>query len=193
MRWPPWSSQPSSEPSNQDRTSRPYRPQSDAGLTDRERASHRNADLCPYCGQTGHGARSCLAKRPNIPWSTTLNSADWSHYTLPSTVIPTLALTTTILVSLHVYRSYLRRIPGASSISPSFWRKRSLYGTVTSVGDGDNFRVFHTPGGLLAGWGWMWGRKVPKGRALKDRTVSYASTLWRWRPCLRRRYSGEIC
>jgi len=36
-----------------------------------------------------------------------------------------------------------------------------MFGTATSVGDGDNFRFYHTPGGRLLGWGWMPGRKVP--------------------------------
>jgi endonuclease YncB( thermonuclease family) len=42
----------------------------------------------------------------------------------------------------------------------SFFRKRSLYGVVTSVGDADNFHFYHTPGGILGGWGWL--RHVPK-------------------------------
>ena len=106
-------------------------------------------------------------------WTQPLNSIDWSHYTSPRALIPTLILTSTILLSIRVHTIYLRRIPAASSIAPSFWRRRSLFGYVTSVGDGDNFRIFHTPGGRWAGWGWMWGRGIPVGRAeLKDRTVS---------------------
>jgi hypothetical protein len=87
-------------------------------------------------------------------------------------VIPTLLLTTTILVSVRLYRSYLRRIPEATYIRPGFFRKRSLFGTVTRVGDADNFHLFHTPGGRLAGWGWMRGRKIPEEKkALKGNTV----------------------
>lgn len=42
------------------------------------------------------------------------------------------------------------------------------------MGDGDNFRLFHTPGGRLTGWEWMPGRKVPtKREELKDRTVRF--------------------
>lgn len=37
-----------------------------------------------------------------------------------------------------------------------------MFGQATSVGDGDNFRLYHTPGGRLLGWGWMPGRKVPQ-------------------------------
>lgn len=102
------------------------------------------------------------------PWSWT----DWAHYTDPRTVIPTIILTGTALLLASFHRSYLRRIPQAASIQPAFWRRRSLLGRVTSVGDGDNFRLFHTPGGRLAGWGWMPGRRVPEKREdLKDKTV----------------------
>ena len=112
-------------------------------------------------------------KKDKAKWIDSLNVTDWSHYTDPRNVIPVVLLTSTCLLSAHLYRSYLRRIPQAVSIRPSFWRRRSLFGKVTSVGDGDNFRVFHTPGGLLAGWGWLPGRKVPTTRdLLKDNTVS---------------------
>jgi hypothetical protein len=74
------------------------------------------------------------------------------------------------LGALQLYANYLRRIPGAAFVRPSFFRSRSLFGRVTSVGDGDNFHLFHTPGGKAVGWGWL--RKVPETRKeLKDRTV----------------------
>lgn len=57
------------------------------------------------------------------------------------------------------YKRYLRRIPNIEHVKPRMYRKRSIYGYVTRVGDGDNFRMFHTPGGLFMGWGWMPGRK----------------------------------
>ena len=114
-----------------------------------------------------------------IGWNESLNAIDWAHYSEPQAVIPTLLLTGTTLLLIHLYRSYLRRIPEAASIQPAFFRRRSLYGRVTSVGDGDNFRLFHTPGGRLSGWGWMPGRRVPEKREdLKDRTVG-VSVLWR--------------
>jgi hypothetical protein len=110
-------------------------------------------------------------KRP-VSWTESLNATDWSHYTDPRTIIPTLLLTTTILASVRVYRSYLRRIPGAGHIRPGFFRRRSLFGIVTRVGDGDNFHLFHTPGGRLTGWGWMPWRKLPEKKAdLKGNTV----------------------
>ncbi|KAI9828773.1 MAG: putative endonuclease lcl3 [Thelocarpon impressellum] len=111
-------------------------------------------------------------KKAQVAWTDTLNATDWKHYTDPRTVGPTILLTSTTLLLIHLYRSYLRRIPEAASISPGFFRRRSLFGRVTSVGDGDNFRMFHTPGGRLAGWGWMPGRRVPEKREdLKDRTI----------------------
>jgi len=113
-------------------------------------------------------------KRKPVKWSETLNTTDWSHYTDPRNVIPVVLLTATVLGSYSFYRSYLRRIPQANFIQPGFWRKRSLFGRVTRVGDGDNFRLFHTPGGRLGGWGWFPGRIVPKEKkVLQDKTVGY--------------------
>ncbi|KAI9845786.1 MAG: putative endonuclease lcl3 [Thelocarpon superellum] len=110
-------------------------------------------------------------RRP-VAWTESLNTTDWTHYTEPRQVIPTLLLTGTTLLLIHLYRSYLRRIPEAANIQPAFFRRRSLFGRVTSVGDGDNFRLFHTPGGRLSGWGWLPGRMVPEKREdLKDRTI----------------------
>lgn len=105
-------------------------------------------------------------------WAENLNSTNWTHYLEPRNLIPTLILTATTLALVRFYRNYLRRIPKATNIQPAFFRRRSLLGRVTSVGDGDDFRMFHTPGGRLAGWEWMPGRKVPtKREELKDRTV----------------------
>ncbi|TGO47581.1 hypothetical protein BCON_0271g00020 [Botryotinia convoluta] len=112
------------------------------------------------------------ATRSSFSWGDNLNATDWQHYKDPRTLIPTILLTTTILVSTRFYRSYLRRIPEAAYIRPGFFRKRSLFGTVTRVGDADNFHLFHTPGGRLAGWGWMPGRKMlPEGKDLKNKTI----------------------
>jgi hypothetical protein len=75
------------------------------------------------------------------------------------------------LISLRFYKGYLRRIPNAERIPPTFLRKRSIFGRVTSVGDGDNFHVFHTPGGRLSGWGWA--RRVPQQKVdLRGQTAS---------------------
>lgn len=74
--------------------------------------------------------------------------------------------------AFYIYYNFFRRIPSASYIRPSFFRKRSLFGRVTRVGDGDGFHLYHTPGGKFVGWGWL--RKVPESRKqLKERTVCW--------------------
>jgi len=95
---------------------------------------------------------------------------DWHAFLEPQTLIPTIVLTTACLGAYKFYSSYLRRLPAAGSIGPGYLRKRSVFGKVTSVGDGDNFRIYHTPGGWIAGWGWL--RSVPTDKkSLKSNTV----------------------
>lgn len=103
---------------------------------------------------------------------------DWKAFTEPRTLISSLVLTSGILVAIRFQRRFLRRFPDAPSISPSWLRRRTVFGKVTSVGDGDNFRIYHTPGGRLAGWGWLPWKKVPTNKKeLKDQTVSHAINL----------------
>ena len=117
-------------------------------------------------------------RKNRVQWTDSLNATDWRHYTDPRTVVPGVLLATAILLSARVYRSYIRRIPEAAQIRPGFFRNRSLFGTVTRVGDGDGFHLFHQPGGRLTGWGWFPGRKVPKKRTdLKGNTVYLTSPL----------------
>lgn len=121
-------------------------------------------------GATENGSGDKAEKHPSS-WTKELNSKDW-RLTDPRTLLSTAILTTSILVSIRFYRSYLKRIPEASYIRPAFFRKRSLFGTVTRVGDADNFHLFHQPGGRLAGWGWLAGRRVlPEKKGLKNQTV----------------------
>ncbi|KAI1357515.1 SNase-domain-containing protein [Xylaria arbuscula] len=120
--------------------------------------------------QGSASSKDDVSSRRPVSWADSLNGTDWEHYKHPRNWIPTLLVTTTVVASLQIYRSYLRRIPGAVHVQPSFFRKRSLFGKVTSVGDGDNFHMFHTPGGRLTGWGWL--RQVPTKRSeLKNRTI----------------------
>lgn len=110
-------------------------------------------------------------KKP-VKWTDSLNATNWSHYTEPRNVIPTLLLTGTALFLVRIYKTYLRRIPSTEYIKPDSFRRRSLFGVVTSVGDADNFRLYHTPGGRLAGWGWFPGMKIPRKReGLASKTV----------------------
>ena len=99
--------------------------------------------------------------------------SSWDAYKQPQTIVATVILTTLLLSSSRFYKTYLRRIPEATDIKPGFFRKRSIFGKVTSVGDGDNFRLYHTPGGLLSGWHWLPWRTVPKDKKeLRGQTVS---------------------
>lgn len=103
-------------------------------------------------------------------WNESLNVKNWDHYTDPRTWVPALVSTTVIFGGLRIYRIYLRRISNVDYVFPHYYRKRTLFGKVTSVGDGDGFHLFHTPGGRLAGWGWL--RKIPTTRkTLKGQTV----------------------
>jgi hypothetical protein len=108
-----------------------------------------------------------------------LKSQDWaSAATDPATIGTSLALTACTVAFLRFYKSYLRRIPTVNHIKPDYFRRRSLFGQVTSVGDADNFRLFHTPGGRIAGWGWLPWKKVPTTReGLAKNTVSFAQCL----------------
>ncbi|EAW08385.1 thermonuclease family protein [Aspergillus clavatus NRRL 1] len=105
-------------------------------------------------------------------WESSVTAIDWAAFAEPRTIIPTVILTSGFLGAFHIHRRYLRRFPDAGSITPSHFRRRSLLGRVTSVGDGDNFRLYHTPGGRLAGWGWLPWKKVPTSKKeLRDKTV----------------------
>lgn len=88
----------------------------------------------------------------------------------PSTLLSTALLTTCVFAGLHVYKTYLRRIPNVSHLKPAYYRSRSVFGRVTAVGDADNFRLYHTPGGRFLGW--HWAREVPSVRKdLVDQTL----------------------
>ncbi|ODV84688.1 hypothetical protein CANARDRAFT_200075 [[Candida] arabinofermentans NRRL YB-2248] len=77
-----------------------------------------------------------------------------------------------ILGSYRFYRVHLRRLPTAGDIPKQFFGRKFLRGKVTSVGDGDNFHLYHTPGGIFTGWGWI--RPLPEVnqfRKLKNKTI----------------------
>ncbi|EED16888.1 staphylococcal nuclease domain protein, putative [Talaromyces stipitatus ATCC 10500] len=117
-------------------------------------------------------SHSSSSSKSTTDWNSSLNAFDWSQFKEPQNLIPTALLTGGILFVVYVQRRYLRRFPEATDITSSYFRQRSLLGRVTSVGDGDNFRMYHTPGGRLVGWGWLPWMKVPTAKKeLKDRTV----------------------
>lgn len=82
------------------------------------------------------------------------DSSSSPNFTTTQTVLISLATTGTTLALFRLYKTYLRRTPNIAYLNPSSLRNRSYYGYVTRVGDGDNFHLFHTPGGRLTGWGW---------------------------------------
>lgn len=90
----------------------------------------------------------------------------------PQTLVPSVALTVSTVLGLRFYKAYFRRIPTVNHIKPDYFRRRTLFGQVTSCGDADNFRLYHTPGGRLAGWGWLPWKTVPtKREALFQQTL----------------------
>ncbi|KAI7527116.1 SNase-domain-containing protein [Hortaea werneckii] len=104
-------------------------------------------------------------------WESNLNSTDWSHYTSPQTIVASILTTAATLALIRLYKTYLRRIPNVDYLKPGFFRHRSLYGYVTRVGDGDNFHLYHTPGGKLAGWGLLPWRRVQDIKKFKGKTL----------------------
>lgn len=89
----------------------------------------------------------------------------------PKVLLLSAGITTSAIFGYRFYRRYLCRVNTYLDLTTDILdNQRSLYGKVTRVGDGDNFRFFHTPGGILAGWGWL--RKIPTTRSgLKDQTL----------------------
>ncbi|KAK9452118.1 uncharacterized protein V1518DRAFT_410407 [Limtongia smithiae] len=115
-----------------------------------------------------------------------------------TTLAQSCALTTGVLLCASGYYRYLRRFRTAVDIPTSYYtRGRVLRGRCVYVGDGDNFRLYHTPGGVFAGWNWL--RRVPyehhwfrtKGRLHRffnrmflpwgETTARNVSPLPRWR------------
>lgn len=116
------------------------------------------------------------SKQCNSPWFISMTEEDptlvpQEKYEYLRMAIGSTVLFVGFLGAKKYYNTFLRRIPNTQSLPQRFLRQRALLGKVTSVGDGDNFHFFHTPGGYLAGWGWL--RSTPKvnTRGLKDQTI----------------------
>lgn len=114
--------------------------------------------------------------KQNGKWEQSLTRPEPSRTEAVQQWLPMIVIPLVGLGALQLYSHYLRRIPGAAHVRQSYFNKRTIFGRVTSVGDGDNFHLFHTPGGRAVGWGWL--RKIPQNRReLKDRTVRIQDTL----------------
>lgn len=89
----------------------------------------------------------------------------------PKVLLLSAGLTGAAFLSYRLYSRYVRRVRNYLDLTPDILDgHRKLYGKVTRVGDGDNFRFFHTPGGVFLGWGWI--RQVPTARSvLKSETL----------------------
>jgi hypothetical protein len=123
----------------------------------------------PWSGNDDDESKSGL-----LSWAAPTKSTDFAgSWTEPRTLIPSLVLTASMVAGVRFYKAYLRRIPTVNHIKPNYFRRKSLFGKVTSVGDADNFRLYHTPGGRMAGWGWLPRKRVPTTKeALAQQTVS---------------------
>ncbi|KAG5917385.1 putative endonuclease lcl3 [Claviceps africana] len=123
-----------------------------------------------WAAKKNHDDEPSPTKR-SMSWSRSLSRAEAGPLGAAKEWAPVVLFSLAGFSALQLYANYLRRIPGAAFIRPSSFRSRSLFGRVTSVGDGDGFHLFHTPGGKAVGWGWL--RKIPETRKeLKDRTIS---------------------
>lgn len=133
-------------------------------------------DIWPFARKADQGSDESVSAKVTKVVEDVLNQAQKSQsptaFSQYETWVAAGGLTVAALSSFTFYRTYLRRIPQATDIRPSYFRKRSIFGRVTSVGDGDNFRLYHTPGGRLTGWGLLPWRRVPGDKkALKNQTI----------------------
>lgn len=124
----------------------------------------------PWSGNDDDDEKKSGLPSRTAPTKSTSFAGSWTEL---RTLIPSLALTASMVTALRFYKAYLRRIPTVNHIKPDYFRRRSLFGQVTSVGDADNFRFYHTPGGRIAGWGWLPWKRVPTTKeGLAQQTVS---------------------
>lgn len=104
-----------------------------------------------------------------------VSSNSWSKHTMsdrrtlttnphgtfyPAVILYSLLLTGGLLAGFSLFNKHFRQYGSVNDIPQAVFKKQWIYGKVTSVGDGDNFHLFHTPSGIFGGWGWL--RTVPK-------------------------------
>ncbi|TFK37557.1 hypothetical protein BDQ12DRAFT_684869 [Crucibulum laeve] len=129
------------------------------------------ASRSPWTIWTRSGDPTSPADEPNAVVSAVKARLD----TIPS---PLLALSAFVLGSstaaagAAIYWRYGRRIKTGEWMTPDIiTKKRWVKGVVTSVGDSDNFRLYHTP--ALSGYHWPFKfRRIPfVTKELKDQTL----------------------
>lgn len=94
--------------------------------------------------------------------TTTTATTTWGDEIVQAIWRPTVVIVGIGIPLVYLVRSKVigHRFPTAAHIPPEvFGRQQKIRGRVVSVGDSDNFRLYHTPG-----WGWGWARKVPVSR-----------------------------
>lgn len=89
----------------------------------------------------------------------------------PKSLAADALICTAVLGGFYIWRTRLRRIPRAEAMPQSIFKRRTLLGKVVSVGDADNFRFYHTPGGYLAGWGWLRHTPPVNERGISGETI----------------------
>ncbi|KII90188.1 hypothetical protein PLICRDRAFT_108674 [Plicaturopsis crispa FD-325 SS-3] len=115
---------------------------------------------------------------PSLPSLNLTTSLTSLPAPLPPLPPPLLFLTafslgsTLTLGCVGAWTRYGRRVRTGDWVTPDmFKRGRWVRGVVTSVGDADNFRLYHTPG---VGWRWpLKFRRIPSAsnKGLKDQTI----------------------
>ncbi|KAH9821026.1 hypothetical protein DFH28DRAFT_1079153 [Melampsora americana] len=127
----------------------------------------------------GNSKKPDQADRPNsLSLSQTLSDSSGIfnlHRTTLAFVSGSIFTGLFIWTTKYGYRTFFRRISNSDYVTPKLLGRPTgsrgegltIKGFVTSVGDADNFRLYHTPG-----FGWSTFRSVPKQKsALKDQTI----------------------
>ncbi|KAL9617963.1 MAG: hypothetical protein Q9160_007268 [Pyrenula sp. 1 TL-2023] len=170
--------------SDDDRAARAARPYSSNQTRSTESSdSSRWPRLWPFTSKSSSNNENHSSKNATSSILSTITSQSPSslqHSPQNFTFTPTqtglliLLISTLSISTYRLRRYYFRHHPNASSLSPTFYsRRRSLPGLVTTVGDGDNFRLYHTPGGRLVGYQWL------RARLRSENNVGYLRK-WIW-------------
>ncbi|KAG0691481.1 hypothetical protein DFH29DRAFT_986269 [Suillus ampliporus] len=95
----------------------------------------------------------------HFPWRRKQQPSEEQSSSLPSEQHSFFLGSVSTLGATFVYRRYFRRLRTAEWVTPDVLERRGwVRGVVTSVGDADNFRLYHTPA-----IGWRWPLKFRRG------------------------------